>query len=124
MKQPLTIHLEDAAGVPAAGERYVLAPLAPMIDRNGVQVVGFAMAPTLDLAVGPEPVVGTLDANGEATVLLVPEDLTVKDVDGVGLRWRLTFGANAETTTTPHVTFGMPTAALRLDDVLPGASTP
>ena len=124
MKQPLAIHLEDLAGVPAAGERYALTPLAPTINRNGVQVVGFALAPTLDLAVGPEPVTGTLDANGEATVLLVPEDLTVKDADGVGLRWRLTFGANAETTTAPHITFGMPTAPLRLDDVLPGASTP
>ena len=115
----LTIKVESAAADPANATKYAITPLAPILhDGEGETVAGVALAPGLDLVVSDVQTIGTLNAAGEATVSLVAESDTRGDADGIGLRYRLTFGVSAERISTPHITFGMPDANTRLEDVI------
>lgn len=121
-RRALTIREETGIGATRA-VKYCLTPLPPvLVHSDGSEAAaGIALSPDLDTIINNEQIIGTLSISGTATVMLPPEAETVQNSDGVGLRWRLTFGPNAESIETPHVTFGMPDMDVRVEDIIAGA---
>ena len=103
----LTITREDAAGNPAAGLAFSIAPLIGDVDGN-LTASGFAF--TDDAIIGGDPVEGVLDGNGEAVVNLVASADTNDSTSG-HMRYRLSFAPGK------FVEFSMPDADVRLEDI-------
>ena len=66
----LSISHADATGAPSAGLAYAVEPMPTPIDDGGLQVEGMALGP--DGIISADPITGTLDAAGSASVDLVP----------------------------------------------------